>query len=544
MPAILDARGQPIEKRTLAEPQTAALSWLQREIANHPSRGLTPSRLNSLLRAAELGDIMGQQELFTDMQERDAHIFAEMGKRRGAILKHPWSLKPPEDASAAEQAAAKKVEAIIKGLPDFEDVLLDMMDAVGKGFACLELAPWEYSDGVLAPAKIELQPQTWFQMDRDTRREIRLRDNSADGAALQPFGWITHVHKAMSGYVTNAALYRVLTWPYLFKNFAVRDLAEFLEIFGLPIRVGKYPTGASEAEKNSLLRAVVGIGHNAGGIIPMGMELEFQEAAKGNEVPFKAMIELCERSVSKAVLGATLTSSEGSHGTQALGNVHRDVQLDIEKSDARQLSATLTRDLVYPLYTLNVGAISMRRCPKFVFEVEEPEDIALMAEALPKLAQAGMKIETDWAHEKLGIPVAEDGKDTLKGPPPPAAPGAQGAAVQPPRPGQTPAPSAGPAPAPAPTQRQAAKAGAASPDRDAIDALIDEALTQFDPASMITPIEATLQRAIERGLTPEQFRVLLPKLISQVPLDALTETLAQAGFEARLAGEADLDLNR
>jgi phage gp29-like protein len=310
--------------------------------------------------------------------------------------------------------------------------------------------------------------------------------------------------------------------------------------------VGKYPTGASEQEKNSLLRAVVGIGHNAGGIIPMGMELEFQEAAKGNEVPFKAMIELCERSVSKAVLGATLTSSEGSHGTQALGNVHREVQLDIEKSDARQVASTLTRDLVYPLYTLNVGPISRRRCPKFVFEVEEPEDISLMADALPKLAQAGMQIETQWAHDKLGIPLAEAGKDVLKGPPPPAMPGTAGAGNpapgqpgQPPRPGQRPTP----APVPPPTQRQAAKAGAGNEGRDAIDALIDEALAEFDAASVFTPIEATLQRAIDRGLTPEQFRVLLPRLISQVPLDALTETLAQAGFAARLAGEADLDLN-
>jgi phage gp29-like protein len=60
-----------------------------------------------------------------------------------------------------------------------------------------------------------------------------------------------------------------------------RDLAEFLEIYGLPVRLGKYPEGATEKEKSTLLQAVLSIGHNAGGIIPRGMEIEFQNAASG-----------------------------------------------------------------------------------------------------------------------------------------------------------------------------------------------------------------------------------------------------------------------
>nr|WP_321167236.1 DUF935 family protein [Pseudomonas aeruginosa] len=45
-------------------------------------------------------------------------------------------------------------------------------------------------------------------------------------------------------------MFRVLVWPYLFKNYSVGDLAEFLEIYGIPMRVGKYPTGATE-KRNS-----------------------------------------------------------------------------------------------------------------------------------------------------------------------------------------------------------------------------------------------------------------------------------------------------
>ncbi|MCO7025451.1 DUF935 family protein, partial [Vibrio paracholerae] len=93
-----------------------------------------------------------------------------------------------------------------------------------------------------------------------------------------------------SGYLSRRGLVRVLAWPFLFKNYSVRDLAEFLEIYGLPIRLGKYPEGATEKEKATLLRAVMSIGHNAGGIIPKGMDIDFQNAADGQSDPFMAMI--------------------------------------------------------------------------------------------------------------------------------------------------------------------------------------------------------------------------------------------------------------
>ncbi|MGL9774714.1 MAG: phage portal protein family protein [Sodalis sp. (in: enterobacteria)] len=40
--------------------------------------------------------------------------------------------------------------------------------------------------------------------------------------------------------MAESGLFRVLVWTYLFKNIAARDLAEFLEIYGLPTRVGTY----------------------------------------------------------------------------------------------------------------------------------------------------------------------------------------------------------------------------------------------------------------------------------------------------------------
>jgi phage gp29-like protein len=107
----------------------------------------------------------------------------------------------------------------------------------------------------------------------DRGDNIRLNDGSIDGAELMPFGWMVHKHNAKTGFTGQSGLYRVLVWPYLFKNFAVRDLAEFLEIYGLPARVGKYMAGATDQDKDALFEALVTLGHNAAGIIPQGPTL-------------------------------------------------------------------------------------------------------------------------------------------------------------------------------------------------------------------------------------------------------------------------------
>jgi len=479
---ILDASGNPIKRTELAEPQTSKLMQLHREFSGHPSRGLTPVRLARILEAAEQGDIRAQHDLYLDMEEKDAHIFAEMGKRKRALLTVDWDIMPPRNASAAERKLAGYAKELIQDVPNFEDVILDALDGIGHGFSCQEIE-WEMLGGEWLPKAIEHRPQSWFQTDRETRTDIHLRDMSLDGQALQPFGWITHVHKAKSGYLARAGMHRVLAWPYLFKNYSVGDLAEFLEIYGLPLRLGTYQAGASDDEKATLLRAVMSIGHDAAGIVPEGMLIDFKEAAKGQEGPFMAMMDWAEKSISKAVLGGTLTSqADGKSSTNALGNVHNEVRHDLMISDAIQLAGTLTRDLVYPLIALNKGGIDdRRRQPRFQFMFDDSEDITVLAAALPKLVGIGMRIPSEWAHQRAGIPQAEQDAVILSAPATPAPVMPVTAALK----GSMPAPEDG-----NPTQTEEDQLAAAT--ATCWDDIVAAVKQQVDEASDLTDLQASL----------------------------------------------------
>lgn len=396
---------------------------LHRQFADHPSKGLTPSKLATILLEAEQGDMIAQAELYMDMREKDTHIDAEMHKREMSVKKLDWKLNPPRDASEAEKKNTKLLEDLIRDELDMGSIRMDALDAIGHGYSCIELGWGRTAKGLWFPDQVEHRPPDWFTAPPDDRNTLHLRDSgSSYGVPLQPFGWIVHQHKSRAGYIARTGLFRSLVWPYLYKNYSVRDLAEFLEIYGLPIRVGKYSPTASPEEKRDLLRTVLSIGHNAAGIIPDSMQLELQQVmASGSADSFRVMIDWCEASQSKAILGGTLTSSTGANGNRSLGDVHNEVRLDIRDDDATQLDQTLSAHLVYPMAVLN-GLFADNRSPSFVSDTQEPDDLALYADALPKLAAAGARIPVSYVNMKLKIPEPEEGEEILGAPAAPSLP--------------------------------------------------------------------------------------------------------------------------
>ncbi|OQW91177.1 MAG: hypothetical protein BWK79_17555, partial [Beggiatoa sp. IS2] len=265
---------------------------------------------------------------------------------------------------------------------------------------------WEFINNTWLVKNLQFRPQSWFCTNPEHQNQLRLRDNSLHGQELWSLGWITHIHRAKSGYISRAGLVRVLAWPYIFKNYAIRDLAEFLEVYGVPVRLGKYSINASDYEKDTLLKAVVEMGHNSAGIIPESMGIEFLSAAGGSPEAFQTMIDWAEKSASKAILGGTLTSqADGKTSTNALGTIHEGARFEIAISDARQVASTLTKQLIRPLCVLN------GLDPK-LFSFEFDTSITDIDE-IQKLSQIGLRIPASYIRDKLNIPKPIEDEEVL-----------------------------------------------------------------------------------------------------------------------------------
>ena len=287
-------------------------------------------------------------------------------------------------------------------------LVTDLLDALGKGYAVCEII-WDQSGSRWTPVEYPWRDPRFFVFDRESGQKLRLLDEGQtfEGRALPPFKFITHIPKLKSGLPLRSGLARLSAVSYMCKSYTLSDWMAFAEVFGMPLRVGRYGTNASDKDIETLIRAVANLGSDAACVLPDSMRIEFQEAAKaaGGQELFQRLAEWLDRQISKAVLGQTMTTDDGS--SQAQANVHDDVRLDIRKDDGRQVAATVNRDLVKPFVDLNYGP-QKNGYPRVQIQATEPEDIAALADALSKLVPlGGLGIEASVVRDRLGFPIRQ-----------------------------------------------------------------------------------------------------------------------------------------
>ncbi|MEW5804314.1 MAG: DUF935 family protein [bacterium] len=111
----------------------------------HPSHGLTPEDLTSIFEAADAGDIRQQSELFMEFEEKDLHLASVLQTRKLAVCGLNYEIMPKTSDPREKEIADWLKEALLS-IEDFDEALLDLADAIGKGFAMSEIM-YDYSEG-------------------------------------------------------------------------------------------------------------------------------------------------------------------------------------------------------------------------------------------------------------------------------------------------------------------------------------------------------------------------------------------------------------
>ena len=407
---ILGPDGLPIERESLFERDVAgpSLVGVRTPWSDHPADGLTPLRLADIHRAAANGDPTAYLELAEDIEERDPHYLAVISTRKRSVAQLPITVTAAsDDPEHVKHADFIRVwiNTDILSLAAF-----DMLDAVGKGFSVTEIEWESRSDGVV-PIHLKWRPQRWFWFERDDGETVRLRDGS-ELLPLAPQKFIIHRHKAKSGLTIRSGLARVASWSWMLKAFSNRDWGIFLQNFGTPIRLGKYGPEHSDKDKEVLRRALANIAGDCAAMIHRTMEMEFVEVKNaGRSVDgYEKRCDWLDRQVSKAVLGQT-TTTDAVAGGHAVSQEHRQVQEDIQRGDAILLSATLTRQLVPLIISLNFGP--QVQYPKLMIGRPDEVPIEDVVNALDKLADRGLTIETSQFRDRLGFDEPGENADVI-----------------------------------------------------------------------------------------------------------------------------------
>ncbi len=424
--ALVDQYGKDIKNsRPILE--ELGVAGVRDRYSSYPSQGLTPERLAAIFREADQGDIRRQAELFEEMEEKDSHLASVLGTRKLAVAGLEW-----EVAAASEDKEDEKIAAFVKEaigwIENWDDALIDLLDAVSRGFSAAEIM-WELAENRVWPKELKWRHQKKFTfVDRDVRAGISeeprlLTDEQPSfGEELPPNKFIIHRYRGRSGITPRSGILRPCAWMYLFKNYTVKDWVIFNERFAMPMRVGKYSPGASEDERKVLRNAVFNLGADAAAVISDStiIELLAEQSKRGSADLYEKLATFCERAMSKAVLGHT-GSADSTPGKLGSEDEARDVRQDLLEADAKALAKTLTMQLVYPLVGFNFGFD--RALPRFQFRHEAGVDRKALAETYASLVKdMGFDgIPKSHIYERFGIPLPEGGEETVKPAPAPLA---------------------------------------------------------------------------------------------------------------------------
>lgn len=405
-PVIFDRFGRPMRRAELKKEVAApTLGGVRSPITSYPGDGLNPVRLAEILRAADRGDPVRYLELAETIEERNPHYLGVLGTRRRSVSQLDITVEPASESAQDERIAQTIRDWITRKELALE--LFDILDAIGKGYSFTEII-WDTSMGQWRPERLEWRDPRWFRFDRTDLSSPMVLDENGQEEPMPAFKFIFSQMKAKSGLALRSGLARVASWNWMFKAYDERDWAIFTQTYGQPLRVGKWGPGASEADKDTLFRAVSEIAGDCAAIIPDSMVIDFIESKNvgASTDHYERRADWLDKQISKAVLGQTATTDAETGGLGS-GKEHREVQEDIETADACALSAIINRDLVRPFVDLEYGP--QQNYPVLTIARPEPEDIAGLTDALVKVVPLGLRVGTKGLYKRLGI--EEPGQD-------------------------------------------------------------------------------------------------------------------------------------
>lgn len=517
---LLGPDGQPVQREALDQEIAApSLTGVRSVWREQIGGNLSPARLAQILHAAADEDAREYLTLAEEMEERYWHYSSVLGVRKRAVAGLPVTVEAASDDPKAQEVAGAVRE--LTRAPGFRGLLDDLLDGLAKGYSVCEIL-WDRSGPKWCPRAYAWRDPRFFTFDRTSGQELRLLDDREIffGLPVPPFKFVVHRPKLKTGIPIRGGLARLAAVAYMASSYTLTDWLAFCEIYGMPIRIGKYGPNPNPEDLRVLKLAVANIGIDAAAVIPDSMKIEFQESQRGqgsSSDVFKALEDWMNAQISKAVLGQVATT-EGTPGRLGADTAQMEVREDIRDADAISLSGTLDRDLVRPFVDLNWGP--QEAYPRILIAEAKREDITALSDALAKLVPVGLRVEASVVRDRLGLPD------------PPDDPGVELLQPQPQAPLFA---AANPRTATARARNQAgALPGIPSPDQDDLDALA-EPPDDWEP--LLAPVVDPIQVLADSCATELEFLAALPGLLETMDTAALVRSLALRAFKARATGD-------
>lgn len=355
--------------------------------------------LHGYLRQAESGITYPLFGLYRDILAGHAHTQGEFSKRKLSVLCEGLTLTASDPKNPLEVELASTVQAQLLNMAGWIKFLSHSLDAVlypvalsARAYRPSRLPGWRYEIAELTPIPhIHLAWPEGVLSIRHTHE-----DGSFSGQYLLPNSRTHILHR--SDLLPSLPDWwggpmRALLFWWLFATMDRDWWARFLERFGAPFLVGRYPE-ADDGARWSLQDAFSAASRLFGIVVSSDTQIEMKEAnAAGSGDAFDKFHTTANREISKLIVGQTSSAEIQTSGIgDSQGTAQAGVRDDIRKYDAYVLGHMVKTQILAPLWHVN-GWVSP--LPSVSFGALSEEDAALTGEFLASLQAAGLRITTD-----------------------------------------------------------------------------------------------------------------------------------------------------
>jgi SPP1 gp7 family putative phage head morphogenesis protein len=283
--------------------------------------------------------------------------------------------------------------------PVMEDLLTEVMNSRFWGKTVLEL---DFTDG-LAVFNI---PRAHIRPEKGI---ITINPGDEQGISYVGDDFFLEAGKDKDfGLLLKAAPYAI------FKRGGFSDWAQFCELFGIPMKIGKY-SAQDEASREALQEAFEDSGSASWMTAPKETDIEIKESStRGDGNLFNNFRKACNEEMLIALLGQTMTTLDGSSRSQS--QVHKEVEEDANKADRRFVQRILNTELLPRLEKRGFPvAGGWFIFPDAAETISKKDQIEIHDAFQNKL---GLNIDEDYLYDFYGIPKPKNGPTRKQDPEP------------------------------------------------------------------------------------------------------------------------------
>jgi len=319
-----------------------------------------------------------------DEVRRDDQVATVLQQRKLALSSKEWTVEPG-GTKRTDKAAAAFVKEQLDNIP-FDRLTEKMLSGLFWGYSVAECL-WARDGQFIALADIKVKKQRRFGFAPDgSLRLLTSKTPYGEELPARKF-WAFSTGADDDDDPYGLGLAHWLYWPTFFKRNGIKFWLIFLEKFGMPTAVGKYPSSASADEKSRLLQALYAVQVDSGIRIPDTMQIELLEAARSGSADYTALYDRMNAAISKVVLGHT-GSSDSTPGRLGGEDMASEVRGDLIQADADLICSSFNLSVVKWLTDWNFPGAAP---PRVWREVEEAEDLKARAERDKLIFDMGYK---------------------------------------------------------------------------------------------------------------------------------------------------------